>query len=73
MLGLPFSSKLNWDSYPASCQYCLQENWNLDLFYDVSFSWSCFLYYKGSLANQCWNGNGHCDVLGMGWGWGGLA
>ena len=35
MLGLTFSSKLYWGSYVISS---LQENWNLNLFFEVSLS-----------------------------------
>ena len=40
MLGLIFSSKLNWRSYIISIAKtnCLQENWTLNSFYQVSFS-----------------------------------
>ena len=37
MLGLTFFSKLDWGSY-LYWYNCLQENWSLDLFYEVFFS-----------------------------------
>ena len=40
MPGLTFSRKLDWGSYYL---YCLQENRSLDSFYEVSFSWGCFV------------------------------
>ena len=39
MLGLTFSSKLDWGLlHYLYCQGCLQENWSLDSFHEVSFS-----------------------------------
>ena len=38
MLGLTFSSKLDWGSYIVSSENSLQENWSLDSFHEVSFS-----------------------------------
>ena len=38
ILGLTFSFKLDWGSYIR-----LQENWSLDLFYEVSFSHGCII------------------------------
>ena len=39
MLGFTFSSKLDWGSYIISiAKNCLQENWSLNSFYEVSFS-----------------------------------
>ena len=37
MLGLSFSSKLDWGSlHYLNCSHCLRQNWSLDLFYEVS-------------------------------------
>ena len=48
ILGLTFSSKLDWGPYIISIAktcycYCyyLQENWSLHSFYEVSFSLGC--------------------------------
>ena len=38
MLGLSFSSKLDWGSYKISDENCLQETWSLDSFHEVSLS-----------------------------------
>ena len=39
MLGLTFSVKLYWGLlHYLYCQGCLQENWSLDSFHEVSFS-----------------------------------
>ena len=37
-VGLTFSSKLDWGSYIISIAKTASKNWNIDLFYDVSFS-----------------------------------
>ena len=37
MLGLTFSSKLDWSSYIISVAKTLKENWSLDLFFDGFF------------------------------------
>ena len=45
MLGLTFSSKLDWGSYIISiAKGCLHENWGLDLFYEVPFSRGCSVF-----------------------------
>ena len=41
ILGLTFSSKLDWDSYIISIAKTLQENWSFDSFSEVSFSLDC--------------------------------
>ena len=38
---MTFFSKLEWGSYIISMLNCFQENWSIDSFYEVSFSWSC--------------------------------
>ena len=39
MLGLTFSSKLDWGSYIISiAKSASEKNWSLDSFYEVSFS-----------------------------------
>ena len=38
MLGLTFSSKLDWGSYIISVAKTVQENWSLDFFFDGFFS-----------------------------------
>ena len=39
ILGLTFSSKLDWGSYIISIAInCIQKNWSFNLFYEVSFS-----------------------------------
>ena len=41
MLGLTFSSKLDWGSYIISIAKLPPKNGSLDSVYEVSFSWGC--------------------------------
>ena len=42
MLRLTFSSKwIGALKHFLYCENCIQENWSLDVFYAVSFSWGC--------------------------------
>ena len=45
MLGLTFSSKLDWSFlHYLYCLICLQENWGLNSLYEVSFSKDCSVF-----------------------------